>query len=127
MKKKTSGTKKAEANINKRDSGTKFENDPFLVKLPHEEQTIGLTRTYKVEFKSINNQLLETYGKDTDRLMGRLDELCTKKVLKKMNGIMKFKEERKKVNIYLCSYIQLLIVYVANSEMWTLVTYKGYD
>lgn len=120
MKKKTSGTKKAEPNINKRDSIIKYENDPFLAKLPYEEQTIGLTRTYKVEFKSINNQLLEKYGKETDRLMARLDELCTKKVLKKMNGIMKFKEERKKVNIYLCSYIQLLIVYVANSEMCTL-------
>lgn len=106
-KKKSSGTKKTETDIKKRDSGMKFENDPS-VKLPYEEQTIGLTRTYKVEFKSINNQLLEKHGKETDRLMTRLDDLCTKKVLKKMNGIMKFKEERKKVIIYLCPLYSII-------------------
>lgn len=105
-KKKSSGIKNTVPDIKKRDSGTTNENDP-LVKLPYEEQTIGLTRTYKVEFKSMNNQLLEKYGKETDRLMTRLDDLCTKKVLKKMNGIMKFQEERKKVIIMFVLYIKI--------------------
>lgn len=110
IKKKVSGTKRKEADIKKRISGTKYEYDPS-VKLPYEEQTIGLTRTYKVEFKSANNQLLEKYGKDTDRLMARLDDICTKKVLKKMNGIMKFQEERKKVFMFV-HVLDSLMLYI---------------
>lgn len=115
MKKKASGTKKKEPNIKIRNSGS-HENNPFA-RLPYEEQTIGLTRTNKVEFKSTNNKLLEKYAKETDRLMKRLDDLCTKKVVKKMNGIMKFKEERKKVFLFVHILDHLILyLHVVNSE-----------